>query len=381
MKTHHLFFYFLALFFLAACSGNKPETSVEMPKHKVPYVLNSNNLFNRDSIEKALKVADNMQKSESRKMFMLGLDLLANKNQPEASVEYFKEAIYFYPDSKSYLFLFDAYLKSNNYLMADSANSSALYAGGQIEEVAFNSALVAAAKEDTANCLASLDEAFFYGFINKDKVLKEPLFDFVKDKQGFQALVVANFGDEEVFTRKLFASYLKFLPDLNLPFEIPVDSVATYNHEISFDYDYASFIPDMLQSEFSRDVSNSYMVLGKFKITNGHAVLYKMFDVIADTLNPVSTYIITYDTLGKTISNEVISCFCSPLERKSCTIGSDFKIHVTSYKTEWEKNPAEAGYANNKIISNAETGKEILVLNTNNEVIRESKEELASSKN
>ena len=381
MKNSILFFGISILLLFSSCSNEKPTTSpINNIEHKVSYILNGDYIYNKDSIVIALQLASPLQKAEGRKMFMLGLDLLVNKKDAISSIEYFKEAIYFYPNDESYLFLFKAYLNTKKLDLADSINN-ALYMRINEDEIAFNSALIAATKGDTLNCMQYLNSAMFLGFISRDRIMNEPLFEFLKDNKNFQGLVVSNFGNEEKFKRKLFASYIKSINEINLPFEISLDSVASFNYEATLDFDYASFIPGMVNMKFSRDVSNIYLAVGKIKLSNNYGVVYKMLNIIADTLNPVNTYVVTYDSLGTVISNQNISCYCSPLERKTCTIKNDMSILVTSFKTEWEKNPIELGYASNKIVSQTETGKQKFLIDGENKIIEERNQTVVTSKN
>ena len=54
---------------------------------KIYYALQADSIYKVNSITLALVNANELQKTESRKQFMLGLDLLVNKNKVEASVE------------------------------------------------------------------------------------------------------------------------------------------------------------------------------------------------------------------------------------------------------------------------------------------------------
>ncbi len=381
MKNPILKLLFFIFFFAVSCSNEKPTASLTHKfEHKVGYRLNRDFIYNIDSIKVAFMSANLEQKAEGRKMFMLGLELLINKSDALSSIEYFKEAICFYPNEESYSFLFKAYLKANKLNLADSTNNALNERIGE-EETAFNSALIAAIKKDTLNCIEKLNAAFFFGFIIKDRIVNEPLFDFLKENKGYQSLMVSNFGNEVVFRKKLFAHYLNSLNEINLPFEVLIDSVGTFNYEKTLDYDYSSFIPGMVNTEFSRDVSNSYLAQGKIKLSNGYGVVYKMLNVIADTLNPVYTYLATYDSLGTIISNENISCFCSPLERKTCIIKADKSILVTSFKTEWEKDPIEFGYGSNKVVSQQELNKQSFYIDNKNTILEEQKQSIVNSKN
>jgi len=340
----------LFIYVLIACSGGKPETVTVEKKVVIAYALQPRNIYWPDTVDAALKRATEIQKAESRRFFMTGLDLLANKNDAASSIEYFKEAICFYPDAKNYQHLFKAYLKNNELTQADSVNNF-LYQRIDEGEVTFNFALVAAARKNEDACVGLLDEAVRQGFTFKERITEEKLFDFLKNNQSFQAMLVSRFSDESALKKNLFTTFMAGIPDLALPYAMPADSSQSFNFDHYINYDFALFIPGMEDSRFSRDVSNEYMYVGSFNCEAGKAFIYKSYRMIADTLNPVSVNLVVYDSLGTIVSQQEIGCFCSPLESKGFKIWQDFSFEVSTYKTTWQFDPLEKGYAGNKIVS------------------------------
>jgi hypothetical protein len=336
------------------CSEVKPEQITARKEPSVQYVLNTEYIFNRDSITVAKARATAVQKAESRKYFMTGLDLLANKGEASSSVEYFREAICFYPDEKNYQHLFSAYLKSGNLVLADSTNRI-MYQWLDESESALNNALMAAVIRDTSDCMENLEYVIMNGFAFKERITEEKLFDFIKDSPAFQALMISGFGDDEKMRKNLFVAFLKDIPNISIPFEMPVDSTRSFNFDSYINYDYASFIPGMEDTRFARDVTNEYMFVGKFKCEGGYAVIYKSYEMIADTLNPVMVNLITYDSLGKVAGQQLIGCYCSPLESKGFKIYEDLSFDVRTYKSNWRTDPLENGYAGNEVMSREQT--------------------------
>ena len=354
--------------FITFCSNEQPKkVSVVKNEKKIDYVLVPDSIYSSAAITKALASANEIQKTESRKQFMLGLDLLANKNKADASIEFFKESIFYYPDEKNYQHLFQAYLKTNKFDLAQLVNN-AMYDRIEYSEAMFNSALLVAAKKDTNNCIATLNEAVMMGFVFKDRIVNEPLFDFIKDKESYQSLILSTFGNDEKLSKILFKSFVKSFPDISLPFEMPVDSAKSFSFDHYVNYNYASFVPGMEDGRFSREVSKEYMAIGKFKTEAGFAFVYKVYEMMADTLNPVETNMVIYDTLGKQISIQEIGCFCSPLQSKGFVVNKDFSITIKQYKTNWESNPLDKGYAGNKIIGMEEERSYKLVIKKDNSV-------------
>lgn len=378
MKTH-LFLPVLSLIlFFAACSSDKPAKAIANKKDRtIEYLLPADSMYSATAIERTMKRAGVRHKNESNRHFMEGLDLLVNKNDPSASIHCFREAIFYYPDEKNFQHLFLAYLRSGNGAMADSVNKT-LWGRIDYSESSFNGALIAALAKDTSSCFGWLNDAAMQGFMFKDRLTEEPLFAFLKDNPSWDAFLFSHFGDDEKLRRKMFALFLKTFPDLELPFEINADSAANFNGDNDINYDFATFIPGMEEGSFSRDVSNLYMYVGKFRTQDHIAVIYKTYNMISDTLNPVHTNIMLFDTAGVMASETELGCFCSPLESKAFIINKDQSIRMSTYKTKWENDPLEKGYSGNKIVSRDEIGK-TTVVPENGQLVTKPDDRVASS--
>lgn len=369
------FFVLFAVFVFSYCSSEKPTQIKQEKKINIPYVLNPESIYLPDSILLATEKATSAQKSESRKLFMQGLDLLVNKNNPAASIEFFKESILYYPDEKNYMYLFKAYVNTSDVNNAESVNQilEKLIEDWKIDyfELSYNRALISAVDKDTNACIGNLSEAVMEGFMFKDRITNEKLFSFMSDYLPFQSFVASNFGSDEKLNRLLFKAFLKVYPDLNLPYAINYDSVGYFDYDKYIDYNFAVLIPGMNDDRFSRDVTNEYMYVGKTKLEGGYAFIYKSYMTIADTLNPVKTYVVTYDTAGKMIENELIGCFCSPSESKAFVINKDLSITIIDYKTNWQFDPLEKGYAGNSITSTDEEKKTLITIDKSGVLKRE----------
>ncbi|MGZ3884907.1 MAG: hypothetical protein ACXVP0_05185 [Bacteroidia bacterium] len=372
----NLFIVLIAALTLSACTGEKPAAqAVSGKEQKIAYSLQPEQIYDTTSIQAALLKADRHQKAESRKAFLKGLDLLTNKNNPAGSIEFFKESIYYYPDEKNYMHLFKAYINSGDTAGSQIINHmlNGLAQAWHIEyyEIDFNDALIYAVKKDTIQTINSISTAIMDGFVFKERITDEPLFKFMENHLSYQSLIASNFGSDEKLNRMLFKAFLKYYPDLELPFEITLDSARSFNYDKYIDYNFATLIPGMNDGRFSRDVTNEYMYVGKFKMETGYGFVYKSFMAIADTLNPVKTYVVTYDTTGQMIANEMIGCFCSPTESSSFVINKDQTITIHTYAVKWESDPLEKGYAGNKIVSTEEVTKEIISYDQNGKILRD----------
>ena len=338
---------------LTFCTGEKQTVNENSKSNSVAKLLSENALFNADSITEGQRIATDLQKNEGRRYFLRAMDLLVNEKKATESIVLFKDAIRYFPDSRMYLFLTKAYIEISDTDNASKTNEICYRIGcDPYYELPFNDALINAIKKDTANCIASLNEAIYEGFLNKDKIVSEKRFDFIRDDPNYISMIVNTFNNDVKLKALLFKNYLKLMPDLSLPFTESIDSVSNRLDERYINYDYAVFIPEMENGRFSRDVTNEYMYVGKINLENNyHAVVYKTYFAIADTLNPTKTFVITYDSIGNVIDDEIIGCFCSPNTSQAFTISKDFTIESSEFTYKWKKDPIDKGYAGNEIES------------------------------
>lgn len=341
---------------LSFCTGGKETQTDIKTNNSVNKRLSEGALFDIDSVMQAQKDVSDLQKDEGRKYFLKAMDLLVNKQKARESIELFRDAIRYFPDSRMYYFLTKAYIGVSDADHAQQSNDVLQAIGyDPYYEVYFNDALIAAIRQDSAMCVGSLSQAVFEGFLNKNRIINEKRFDFVRDNPRYVSFIVNTFNDDAKLKALLFKNYLNTFPDLKLPYAEPIDSVKNHSYPY-INYDYAVFIPNMEDGRFARDVTNEYFAVGKMKIGNYYAMIYKTYLAIADTLNPVKTFVVTYDSLGTVVDEEMLGCFCSPTTAQAFSISSDYVIDLLGYTYKWKNDPLEKGYAGNEIIS-AEAGK------------------------
>lgn len=353
MKYISLFIAICLITVLTFCKGEKEAVTEIIRNPAIAKCLSEGAVFNKDSAQHFKEWATDIQKAEARKYFLRALDLLVNKNRANESIKLFKEAIMYFPDDKTYFFLAEAYINISAPDNALQANSLSMLLGyDSYHDIIFNEALIYAINKDTSNCISTLDEAIYSGFLNKDKIVKEKKFDFIREDSRYISLIVNTFNDDDKLRALLFKRFMNSMPDIDLPYALLIDSVANRDYEHYINYDYAVFVPGMEDGRFSRDVTNEYLYAGKLKLENNHfALIYKSVLAIADTLNPVKTFVITYDSVGTVIDNEMIGCFCSPTTSQSFIISQENSIEVTEYTYKWKLDPLEKGYAGNQIES------------------------------
>lgn len=343
---------FIALLF--ACTGEKT-SSASGSKFLTPKVVDKLMpecyMFRSDTIYKIMERASKDQVSRARQLFMQGLDLYINQKNSAASVNVFRESIMYCPDPKTYGYLANAYIDLADTARADSAMNIFFEPEA---ECFYTSARLAALRRDTLAAIENLAEAFAYGFSNKKKIENDKILDYLRDQRGFVALVVTYLKDETKLRAGLFKSFLAAAPDMQFPFIMGRDSVVETDidylyQKFPINYDFAPFIPGMEDSRFSRDVSNSYYMIAKFKTENNfYAVLYKSVMVIADTLPPVDVKMAVFDSTGALTDDKLFAQYQLPGTLITGAVDEERTITIGEYKMNWKTDPLENGYAGNE---------------------------------
>ncbi len=256
--THLLSFLFFALI-ISACS-NSEKNIVANTNKQLPQLLTEAQLFDQAIVDSVQKTASLAQKIESKKYYLQGLDLLANKRDASGSVEFFVQSILYFPNDKAYYELGIAY---NTMLLPDTALRYFEFTSQVLNfepyyDISYGTACSYALKSDTVVALEYLREAFESGFLNKERLTKEKSFEKYRDTETYMALVAEYFSDELKLRGLVFNQFLKSFPQINMPYAIIKDSVSNFNFNNYINYDYAMFISGMEDSRFARDVSNEY---------------------------------------------------------------------------------------------------------------------------
>ncbi len=317
----------------------------------VEKVLQEKYIFNSDSSYACWQRATRDQITKGKQLFMQGINFYVNKKDAAGAAASFRESILYYPDYQTYTYLGNAYIDMGDSVKADSALAE--YEMPDADR-SYAQARLSALKKDSARAISSLSEAFANGFINKKRFENDRIFDYLRAERGFVAVVVTYLQNDEKLKSMLFRSFLASAPDLQLPFSMEKDSVeikdleAMYRHE-QINYDFAAFVSGMEDSRFSRDVSNTYYVVGKFKTENNiYGVLYKSVTVMADTLPPVEIKLVMFDSIGNSLDEKTFAYYSLPETLTTGSVEANGMISIKEQKMKWKKDPLDNGYAGNE---------------------------------
>ncbi|HWY37775.1 MAG TPA: hypothetical protein VNY73_04405 [Bacteroidia bacterium] len=337
---------------LFSCGGEKKQIQQVLHEKKVDKLFTEAYMFSYDSIDAALKRISKDQVTKGKQLFMRGLDLYVNQKKISESIRLFRESILYFPDSKTYNYLANAYVDLGDTITSDSA--LIFNYGPQDYETSYVSARISALKKDTSRAIETLRYAFQSGFTNKKRLENDKCFDAIRGTRGFVSMLVEYVNDEKKLKEILYKSFLASFTETKFPFEMLKDSLrisnlGTVGHNSFINYDFSPFIPGMEDSRFSRDVSNVYIAVSKFKVNdNISAVLYKSVMAIVDTLPPTQIKIALFDSLGTLTEEKTFAEFTLPYTLTTGLLEDNGTITTREHKITWKNEPTDEGYAGNE---------------------------------
>jgi hypothetical protein len=346
----------LSVFFLTtlcyAChSGGPTKRSHAVIASSATEVLSDKYLYNSDSIQACLRRSGVSGALQAKKMFLKAIDLYRNQKNAAASIEFFQRSVRIWPDAKSYYELGNALMDANDYAQSLKAFDIALNLQFiPASSCLYNMACAYSMEMDSMLAFTYLNIALDSGYANKKQLLRDPDLEFVRKSNTFRSMIVEHFNDKDDIRDFLFNDFLLSFPTLPSCYQRDLKDAGKYDLTKALNYDFASFIPGMINNQFSREVLSEYEALGKKELEKQITlVAYSAIQTISDTLLPVNTYLITYDSTGTQLDTKLFSCYCDPHTIITGKLDSSNVLTVTELSQEWKFDPDDKGYAGNGV--------------------------------
>ena len=367
-------FFKISVFFLPAliftsCHGPQKEYLLKVKLQK----LSTDGIYDKylvsDVIFDATELNTDSLETESRKLFLQGIDQYKNKKNPAAAVKLFISSILVFPEAKTYYELGNAVMASSS----DSAGMASALSAYEVaeflhfqpisnvylQEALANNAMISFVKTEGAKnhlywqVINNLNFAFCNGFSDTASINKNPALSLIVADPEYQrntknALARQQKGGEN----SLFALFKKSFPAVSDAFEISVEKVDMSEYKESISYDFAQFIPEMENTSFGREVSHDYFYVAKVAETPQYtAIIYTSVNFYGGEMQPVNTSLVTYDASGNILSRRMISCQCSAEKIKKCKIENN-SVVVEEYNRVWADPIDKVSFEENKVASN-----------------------------
>ena len=354
-------FFLLVLIFFVSCG----EPTKELNSNKLNKVgkLTTDDLFNGIKIDRFLTENKN-QPIESNQLFLNAVDLYRNKKLFDQAEEKFTQSILEYPTGNAYFELGNLYLDTKQFDKSIKAYQIAEQLDFQpVSSILYNFACVYSKLRKYDIAAKYLESALIAGYSNIDNIKKDKdLVDFRETylfERCFQRGLLG-IGDPD---KLMWQQYAKQFPVSKLPLSLdPFLAENAYNKENTISYEFEKFVSEMRNERFSRDTGKEFYFLAKLSNTAKFTALVYM---IRDYYSGCATYkLATYNAEGKLIDKREIggrTLIDAPM--KIAMIDLKGIIHVKKYTVQYENDPAEVGYYENKIVSKELSGSEDFTIN------------------
>jgi len=276
------FIVLIALVCLNSCSEKKKEYVLKVKLNRLTYKdmydynLVADVIF--DSQELNLDSIQNI----SRERFLQGVDEYKNKHNPSAAITFFKASILYFPDAK-------VYYELGNALMEFKTNKSSLEEAIKAYRVAeelemkplFSVFYKLACTENLLDKLERSDNnseqyqvisylrsAFHNGFYDTSAIRKDDRINSIIHTAAYKGLLLELEAEHRKGDKNsLFELFKAAFPKNNTVFEISKDQVDQVDNEDAISYDFSTFVPEMQNTSFGRDVSNDFFYVATIKET------------------------------------------------------------------------------------------------------------------
>lgn len=349
------------------CANNNRVYKVEIKKHTLTYA----DIYNTDIIKDVLFDAEEQNvdslKTASRTLFLKAVDEYKNKNNAIGSISIFKSSILIFPDAKTYYELGNALLDIKSkpayedalkaFTIAADLNFQPLYNVYYKQAIAYN---LTNKHNDNADefdygnydVINALRNAFYNGYSDTTALKNDSrLANIIKSPQYKELLIslkVKKLGENK---DGLFEVFKDAFPNTTGYIEIPKTEVDMKKYKESISYDFARFIPEMQNTNFSREVSHDYFYVAKAKETDLYtALIYTSISFYGGEMQPVQTTLAVYNNQnGDIISRKNIACQCSA-EKIRSSIVNNGEIILEDFERKWEKPIDQVAFEENSIV-------------------------------
>ncbi|MCX7743456.1 MAG: hypothetical protein N2167_02720 [Flavobacteriales bacterium] len=297
------------------------------------------------------------RKLDAKQKFLKAIDEYRNNKKPELAVPIFKESILIFPDAKAYYELGNALLDIKQYGEAVQAYHMAEQLDYQPNaKVLYNLACGYSLLENEEKALKYVQLAIENGYNNTKHMLTDADLAFARKSPRFNKVYEESMGGTGDPDEALFELFTMNFKEAKLPFTLTSDASQKIDYGNAMAYDFERFVPQMRDAQFSRDVGDEFYYLAKIKQAPNYTLLIYSGVSVWSEHPPVYHYLTSYDKKGKIISQvEFAGIFGTPDQIMEGSIGNDLTITVKIFDQQWEKDPFEHGYKNNKLLNKKES--------------------------
>lgn len=333
--------------------------------------LSSSDIFDGIKVFEFLK---NKEKfiQEANELFLKGLNSFKNDKNLDSAEVYFTQSLVKEPNARTYCELGNVYKQRGEYSKAiDSYMLSEQLDYAPFSKILYNIATVYSLKKEAEKSGKYLEYAMQAGYNNLESIEKDPELAYLRETYEFKEALnrgLRGMSDPE----KLFwLQFKKQFPKTNMPITLNWDLSVEKLEDLEYiSYDFEKYISEMRDEKFSREVSKGFYYFAQVMETEEFvAIIYIMKDEFLGEVAPLTYRLATYSNTGKIIDKYDIAGRSNLSEDvRLATLKENGAIDVNVIGLEYEKDPDEHGYWDNKVKSTQLKGKEKYQIKSNGKI-------------
>lgn len=379
MKYRFILFASMLGWGLSSCGDPAAKVSTEKEKQETQDVsLSMTDIF--DGV-KVLEYLNNKSKfiGEANALFLKGVNAFKNVNDLDSAKYYFTHSIVKQPTANAYYELGNVLKKKKDYQNAlESYKLSEQLDFEPFANILYNISTVYALQDSTEKAGLYLEYALQAGFNNMERIESDSDLEAFRDSYTYRRHLRNGLRGMSDPDKLFWLQFKKQFPKANLPLTLAWQYSEERMEKLEFiSYDFEKYIAEMRDEKFSREVSKSFYYFAQvFETDRFVGLIYCVKDEFLGEYAPLTYRLATFTTDGKLIDKVEISGRSSLNDEiRLATVKSGMQIDVEVLSAEYEKDPKEEGYWDNKIVRTASIGKETYKVSPSGQI-----EKIASSR-
>jgi len=338
------------------CSCSSDNTTTEKNPNPEPKIqaLEEKDLYNFEIVESFMNNAPDSTQEESKKVFLNAIDLYRNKKNPEQAIAEFRKSLFIFPDAKTYYEMGNALLDTKNYAEAiQSYHMAEQMDFNPLANVLYNLACAYSMSENGSEALKYIQLSIENGYGNKKHMLTDNDLAFARNQPEFTKVYEAAMSGASSPEAAMFDLYVSGFQQSTFPIVMTAVQTQKVRFKNSIAYDFESFISEMVNPNFSREVGDEFYYLALLKETENYTALIYAGKQVMYEQPPIYHILATYSKDGKLIDKLELGgyhYYDDPM--RAYKITEDLKIEMNEFEVVFEKNVDEFGYENNPISAN-----------------------------
>lgn len=351
--------FFSALLLILSSCGDPGQLDPKLIKERVDVVLTEADLFQGNLVAAFLE-NDKKYIKESNELFLKGIDAYRNNNKLDSAHFYFVESLKKEPTAKAYFELGNVSMDSKDYDKALKAYDMAEQLDYKpFSKILYNKACLYSLQGENELSGQYLEYAIQAGYSNIGHIQSDSDLEGLRETRHYNTALNKGLRGASNSENLFWLQFKKLFPEASLPLELKPNLSPEVSQALDYiSYDYEKYISEMRDAQFSRDVSSSYLFYASAYETEAFvAVIYIVKEEWLGDYAPLTYKMATFTHEGKLIDKKAIAGQ-SDLDGEIilATLNKDLTISGEIVEPQYEKDPEEHGFYENKVKSYKKLG-------------------------